>query len=845
MTKAVALLGPRGVGKTMLATELVHDVQLAHCFADGVAWVQLGSDINDEELAHQIIKCVETIIAGDFRSTVRYCTNLHTVVARASRLLRQVSSLVVVDDVSGPRAQRAFDIVVSALGASCVTLYTAPIHHDERIGETLVLKKVACIARLRVVPLSPHSHDAHNIFKSWLRATDADTDHDAGTKKRMDQRDVIVSACHGLPLSLAMTAGFLSKFSDSWETLAAAVKGSPSGEETIRRILMVLLKRGGPKFEAQLRAITCLPQGVWISLSALADLWGMDYRSIKLSARRLGRLAFAEYRLGDSSDESWVRFHWQILRYCHDITSTPDIMAANRKLLGNVSRRKGANGKPRLKTDYFPWWGACMSDKYICRRLHWHMARAGTMAKLNDLICDFEWVCQRLERDSLLGIGSEFKLAMAAEERDGRAAEAMGIRHILIAIQEASKLQKFGTLEMSALPTFLISSLSEHESTSSVCKEFLNSIYEKARRPWLRPVRAVETSPVMSREEAVTTEDSCESDAFTHQMNCLATSSSGKVVCGDKLGNINVYDPGKLKTIVSWTSSEVGEHPQSRGVGALATINDFVLSGHFNGRLFLRCIQTGQTRQLQTSDQSVDKITYIAASEDGVVAVGSHTGQLFVLKSVQGFNCSPKRNDLEGHCDIVTSLLVFPDGRRVASSSHDGFAAIWVIRSSGHERISLNGHRREIGHKENYITTFATIAGGKRLLSACRGGVVNAWNTETGDCLWAHRYGFEFSRSLSLQSYGIELFRSAMSECGKPKKLLSIGNPYMITRGQGPEDLLILAAGGSGDILATVTTEQPISTWLELWHPPTQRIFVAVSYVDGQLGSYELVTSLK
>lgn len=838
---AIGLIGPHGVGKTMLATELVQDVDVCHNFADGVAWVQLGPDINDEELADQLIRCVDTIVAGDFRSSVRYCPSLQSIVSRASRLLRQVSSLVVVDDVSGPRAQRAFDIVISALGASSVALFTAPVDEDDRTGETLSLSRVNSYAKLFVEPLEPNSYEAHAIFRNWL-STSKSTDASESLTAHLKEQTRIVAACHGLPLPIAMSAGFLSKFPGDWHILAETLVLSKSSEETIATIMSLLLKKGGARLEKQLRAIACLPYGVWVSLSALADLWGMDYRLIKLSARRLGRLCFGEYRLGDSSDESRVRFHWQILKYCHKVTNPAEITAVNCKMLANVARRKTANGKTnRLKSDYSPWWAACVTDKYMCRRLHWHMARANSMAQLNDLICDFQWICQRLERDGLLGIHNEFKLATAYEERVGNSAKALGIQQVFLAIQKASKLRKYDSLEMGALPTFLISRLTDHELSNPFCKEFLASVYEGARRPWLRPVQTVEAvtlSPSMSL-------DSFERDAFTYQANCLAATSTGKIVCGDKLGNIYVYDPASGKKVTSWPSSQVEGHPQSRGVGALATMQDFVLSGHFNGRLFLRSIRTGRSELLHSSDKVLDKITFISATESGIVAVGSHTGKLFVLKTVQGFGSTVKRIDLEGHCDVVTSLHVFPDGRRIASSSCDGFAAIWVLRSSGHQRISLNGHKPDVGHKENYITTFAAVAGGKRLLSSCRGGVVSIWNTSNGDCLWTQRFGFEFSRSLSLQSYGKQLFAWAGADSGRAGRILNVGHPYLVTRGGSPQNLIIIATGSGGEILVAVNTEKTVSSWLELWHPSTQRIFVAVSYDDGNLGAYELVTSLK
>lgn len=826
----------------MLAMELVHDVDLCHSFADGVAWIQLGHDINDEELADQIIRCVETIIAGDFRTTVRYSSSLESIVARASRLLRRVSSLVVIDDVSGPNAQRAFDIIISALGPSSVALYTSPADSDEPSADILSLEKVTCISRLFIGPLESRGSESKTIFRSWLTKTQSEESYD--TTKRTQDRLSIISSCHGLPLALAMAAGFLSKFYSSWSFLAHSLLGTLSGEETIFRILTVLKSKGGVYFESQLRDIACLPQGVWVSLSAIADLWGMDYRSIKTSARRLGRMAFAEYRLGDSSDDSRVRFHWHILQFCRRCVTPMDQKASNRKMLASVYRRRLQNLKPRSKADYLPWWAGCMTDAYMCRRLHWHIFKSDAVSSLRELICDYEWICQRLERHGLLGVISEFNLAIASEKRQQQPKEATGLQSVLAALREAAKLRKEEVLEMSALPTFLISRLQASERKSSRVEDLINSIYHTARRPWLRPVSIVEPQVPTPADESASSE-SAESEFLPYVVNCLTSSSSGKIAFADNEGNIHVYDPSTGRNIISWSPSLLPGTPQGRRVGALGTVQDFVISGHANGQLYLRSIRSGKIEPVHASPQLNENITCIASTDDGVVAVGSQTGSIFTLDRLDDFGAKPTQRDLEGHCTAVASLHIFPDRKRIASSSYDGFAAIWEIGSTPCRRISLNGHKPDMGHKENYITTFATMGGGNQLLSSCRGGVVNAWNAETGDCLWTHRYGFEFSRSVSLHAFGIRLFATGLQLKEKSKKMLHIGYPYMITRGEGPQDLLILTAGKIPEILATVTTEQVISTWLEVYHPTSQRIYIAVSYADGRLSSYELVTSLR
>lgn len=844
-TNTVALVGPHGVGKTMLATELVHDVDLCNTFADGVAWIQLGADINDEELADQLINCVETIVSSDFRETCRYADSIFDIVERAQTLLSQVSSLVVIDDVSGPTAQRAFQLITSALGSSTVALYTCPVDYNPTVSnddEMLLSDNITIVSKLFVKPLQPNSSEAKTIFRSWLTRTQSDQSRQGSLRHIKDQA-TIIQACHGLPLGLAMSAGFLSKFHSSWQFLATSLVGSLSGYDTVTRIMRILQTKGGPRFESQLREIACLPQGVWVSLSALADIWGMDYRTVKTSARRLGRMAFAEYRLGDSSDDSRVRFHWLILRFCRSIAAPADQKSAHCKLLSNICRRRTQHSKPRLKTDYMPWWNGCITDMYMCRRLHWHMLQAEAIKSLNQLICDYNWICHRLEKDGLLAVTQEIQLAALAEKKRGNMENATGMESILNAIEEAATMRYNEEMEASSMPTFLVSRLRSMEAGNNVCRQFLSSIYEKAKRPWLKPLPTAEALPPSSLIDSGSSDSMDSEDQASQSGHCLTSSSSGKVVCGDRHGNIQVFDAATGKNIVSWTGTNVVGPRHLRGVGALATVQDFVVSGHLNGQVFFRSIRSGRVEILQEASPTGDRISCIASTDAGVIAVGCKSGKVFVLRGVQELGCEYERIELEGHCDQVACLHVFAEGTRVASSSHDGFAAIWKLGDKMHERISLNGHKPEFGHKENYIRTFATISDDNLLLSSCQGGFVSAWSTENGECLWTERYGFQFSCSESLQAFGMKK-TGAKGTDGGDSNLLNVGYPYLIARNKVPCELLIVA-GGKTEILATITTEQIINNWLEMWHPSKERIYVAVSLVDGRLLSYELLTWLK
>ena len=103
-------------------------------------------------------------------------------------------------------------------------------------------------------------------------------------------------------------------------------------------------------------------------------------------------------------------------------------------------------------------------------------------------------------------------------------------------------------------------------------------------------------------------------------VNCLTSSASGNAVCGDRLGNIQVFDPATGRNVVSWPPSAALGAPPGRGVDGLATVQDYIVSGHLNGRLFFWSIRSGKVEILQDCEKAEDKISCIAASEQGVVA---------------------------------------------------------------------------------------------------------------------------------------------------------------------------------------------------------------------------------
>lgn len=93
------------------------------------------------------------------------------------------------------------------------------------------------------------------------------------------------------------------------------------------------------------------------------------------------------------------------------------------------------------------------------------------------------------------------------------------------------------------------------------------------------------------------------------------------------------------------------------------------------------------------------------------------------------------RATLEGHADIVNSVAITPDGKRILSGSNDESVRVWDA-DSGRELVKLDDHT-------DVIWSMNALKDNVRALSSSGDGTLRLWDLDSGKCLTIFRYEVE------------------------------------------------------------------------------------------------------
>lgn len=863
----VFMRGVRGVGKSVLAATLVRDPFVTQMFTGGPSWLQLGHDYSEEDVCDAIVSMVDVLVGGSFDTAVRHEVTLAGIVAQARCKLGDTAALIVLDDACGRLGRDALEAVLNVVSGSSVVLITST---EDASNFMSVLSRAAVAFEVEIQPFPPDSEDSSLLFDSWLHSQPKLNEED---KMRVNAlKQVILAECRGLPLALAMAAGSVSKSPEAWDSVAGALLNAAELRDeqddsetldasgTVTALLDELLDRGDTRFAAQLQALAALPRGVWISLKTLSNLWGLDERSVKTSARRLVKLSFGEYRLSDSIEQSAVRLNWYVANYCLNLVSDTERENSHRELLDRCAPRNDEILSSR-SSGMDLWWNDILKDEYLCRRLCWHLTCAGAIDVLRSLLCEYSWMTNRVSASSSYGLRHDLDLCIALLESEEDNVGLEAFKAVRNCLRELCRSRRGQNVEIVNLAPILASRLKTVDNTDYVGRMILNSVSRDAKRPWLKPLHELESvvdtsvDPVSSHvhEEEPETENSelvgefeandasrasGEIDAVERNVDAssvvsMTSSPLGYIVVGEANGRISVWD---VRTGVLIVTFEVAEEARrTAAVGALICIgDDIVVSGHACGSLRVWSITECRLMHEMVGDEVQEAVTSLAVHEPSTVVSGTAGGAVLIWMNIFSAGEQPAQAHILGdHMDEITALCILPGAKKVVSASYDGFAFVWDLSKPDDDRLSLNGHK-------DYVTRFAAL-GSRRVASSCHGGSVNVWDTSTGGRIWSVALGRSFGSTASLAAFAQFNYKggSVAGELGA-----RVGFPYFCTRGEFDGEVVVVTVVGMNDVVACTEFGGVVSDWVELWHPADSGIYAVIALGNGRLTAAELVTAL-
>jgi WD40 repeat protein len=691
----IGLHGMGGIGKTVLAIDLVNDDEVRRAFPDGIFWLTLGQTIEPLRLQGELAG----YIAGE---TAAYAT-----VNEARDQLRQLfdekACLLVLDDVWQPQDAEPFNV----LGPRSRLLLTT------RDADLLVALGA------RELPLDVLSEElALELLASWARQAPGSLP--AAARK-------VAENCGYLPLALAL-AGARVQSGASWDEVFSALElgrleflDHPYGSifKSLRLGTDALTEFDRNRYFE----LAVFPEDADIPIDAICTLWrhtgGMKPYASQDLLRRLHRRAL----LTRHSDGAGVSFH----DLQHDFLrlNIGSLVEAHATLV-NAYRAVAVSG-----------WASGPDDGYFFRHLPQHLAGADRLNEIKALLYDYDWLAAKLRATNVNAILADYDLVV--QDRD------------LILIQQALRLSIPALLrDPSQLPGQLLGRLQGADSPA--VKALVTGAGKGPGRAWLCPRFAALTPPggplrqilvghtgsieavavladgsralsgssdkTLRLWDLATGETLRTLEGHTHSVSAVAVLADGsRAVSGSYDNTIRLWDLTTSETLRTLEG-------HTGWVSAVAMLADGsrALSGSYDNTLRLWDLTTGET--LRTLEGHTHSVHAVAMSADGSRALsGSSDNTLRLWELATGETL----RTLEGHTSWVSAIAVLPDGSRALSGSDDDTLRLWDLTTGKTLRI-LEGHA-------GWVSAVTVRADGNHALSGSSDNTLRVWDLTTGETL--------------------------------------------------------------------------------------------------------------
>jgi WD40 repeat protein len=691
----IGLHGMGGIGKTVLASDLVNDDEVRRAFPDGIFWLTLGQAIEPLRLQ------------GDLAAYMAGEAKAYATVNEAREQLRQLfdgkACLLVLDDLWRPQDAEPFDV----LGPRSRLLVTT------RDADLLVALGA------RELPLDVLSEElALELLASW--SGQAWETLPAASRK-------VAESCGYLPLALAL-AGARVQGGARWDDVLSALERGrlefldhPYGSvfSSLRFSTDALTDSARDRYFE----LAVFPEDAAIPVETICTLWhrtgGMEPDASRDLLHRLHRRAL----LIRSEDGKRISFHdlqHDFLRL--NIASLVEAHAA----LVDAYYAAAPSG-----------WASGPDDGYFFQRLPQHLAAADRLDQVKELLCDYEWLAAKLSATNITALLADYDLIVNGPE--------------LTLVQQALRLSIPALVRNpSLLAGQLLGRLRGADSPR--VKALVAGAETGPGRPWFRPRFASLTPPGGPlRQILVGHTGPVEAVAFLPD-GCRAISGSydntlrlWELATGENLRTLEghagsvtavaVLADGRRalsgsydNTLRLWDLASGETMRTFKGhagsVNAVAVLADGsrAISGSSDTTLRLWDLATGET--MRTLEGHAGSVTAVAVVTDGSRAIsGSSDTTLRLWDLATGETL----HTLKGHTNWVTAVALAVDGTHALSGSWDETLRLWDLSTGEIMRI-FEGHT-------SGVRAVTVLADGSRAISGSHDKTLRLWDLATGETL--------------------------------------------------------------------------------------------------------------
>jgi WD40 repeat protein len=706
--KHVAIVGPAGAGKSVLAQYMVADYDVGGVYDDGIVWIPVGRSPDLLKLQSDLIRWLDDSSAP--------ATRAEGGVGHLARLLRDRSTLLILDDVWEMKVVR----LLAPLGARCGLIVTT---RDREIARSLPGGSHVDVAELE-------DSEAIELLRR-LVTIEGDQMATAGWPVEAQK---ICGEVGNLALGVAVCGAMVVKrgsTDEAWRDVLRLVQAAgldlvelpypPDGYEygNLRAAIEVSIDSLDRRTRTLYRDLAVFADRGPMPLAAVNALW--HQRGVPRDQ--------VDQLLGKLVDRSLAQRVGRDRVVLHDLQY--DAACRRLGLRGLVSvHRRLLDGYRSLCRDG-DWSTGPASDRYFWDNLAYHMVQAHRARDLNRLLLDFSWLRAKL--------GASGPAALLADYTHQPPTAAT------TQVQRALRLSApLLAGDPDQLPGQLIARLMG--SLEPAVQKTLHEARVRAKRPWLRPLSPALTGPgpleqaIFSHPGGVVslaiTPDgtrlvSCgldgsidirdlasgervrrlEPDSDQNVVAVAADSEIMRVVSGGDDGSLTVWEISSGRVVRKLE----GHHGE---VTAIATACNEIISGSHDGCVTVWDVLSG--RLLCTLEGHVGEVTAVAATFDGArIVSSSDDGTIRVWDRARG----QLEYAVEGQA-MGMPVAVTPDGSRIVGGREDGTIRIWGL-SSGQILRTLEGHAGR-------VNAIAITPDGSGIVSGGADDTVRVWGLESG-----------------------------------------------------------------------------------------------------------------